>query len=120
VRWHVWPGVYLHKFLSSDPDRGWHCHPWVWAASRILDGSYMQSSPEGSGLPLCLRAGDLNILREGDYHRVLLMTRVVWTLFWHGPKHGRSWHFLSYDMHTITQPQERDAPIVRRGLIHFA
>jgi hypothetical protein len=125
IRWHVWPGLYLHKFVSSDPDRGWHCHPWEWASSRILDGVYYQSVPPGWGLPChapegVYRAGDVNQLLEGDYHRVLLVTPIVWTLFRHGPKHGHSWNFLSYDMETITAPREVDAPQVRRGLVHFA
>jgi hypothetical protein len=126
VRWHIWPGVYLHKFVSSDPDRGWHCHPWTWARSRIMAGTYYQSAPDwprnwpGSAREGWFRAGDVNELREGDYHRLLLVTRVVWTLFSHGPKHGGSWNFLSYDQTTITAPREVDAPQVRRGLVHFA
>jgi hypothetical protein len=123
VRWHIWPGVYLHKFVSSDPDRGWHCHPWKWARSRILWGAYYQSAPfwPGDGLRVGLfKTGDLNELLEGDYHRVLLRTPVVWTLFRHGPKHGRSWNFLSYDQTTLTAPREVDAPRVRRGMVHFA
>lgn len=121
VRWHIWHGVYLHKFVSSDPDRGWHCHPWAWAKSRILDGRYFQSVPPGArqGMHAWFGPGDLNCLRGSDYHRVILVTRVVWTLFRHGPKHGASWHFLSYDGATITPPREVDKPQIRRGLVHF-
>jgi hypothetical protein len=123
IRWHVWPGLYLHKFVSSDPDRGWHCHPWTWARSRILDGRYYQSVPPWTGNGLregAFGVGDLNELLAGDYHRILLITPVVWTLFQHGPKHGRSWNFLSYDQTTTTTPpREVDAPQVRRGLVHF-
>lgn len=124
IRWHIAPGLYLHKFVSSDPDRGWHCHPWKWAWSMLLRGSYFQSVPPGWGLPCHAPegdyyAGDKNYLCEGDYHRVILNTPTVWTLFRHGPKHGRSWNFMSYDMQTLTPPREVDAPQVERGLVHF-
>ncbi len=126
IRWHIAPGLYLHKFVSSDPDRGWHCHPWAWSWSMLLWGSYYQSMPptpvladEYGSLARTFYAGDMNYIVEGEYHRVLLQTPTVWTMFRHGPKHGRSWHFLSYDLQTKTPPREVDAPQVQRGLIHF-
>ncbi|MEJ2214959.1 MAG: hypothetical protein P8Y20_13150, partial [Gammaproteobacteria bacterium] len=33
-------GVYIHRFIDSDPDRGLHDHPWKAAVSLILSGSY--------------------------------------------------------------------------------
>ena len=33
---------YLHRFVGSDPERGMHDHPWPWAASLVLSGSYLE------------------------------------------------------------------------------
>ena len=33
-------GVYLHRFHRPDIDQHLHNHPWRWAASLILNGSY--------------------------------------------------------------------------------
>jgi hypothetical protein len=94
------PGVFLHCFLASDPDRGWHSHPWHWATSLILRGAYLESRPikfvgylgdAWSGF--C--TGQVNRLTGDDWHRVRLVTPTVWTLFVVGPLHGREWGFMS-------------------------
>jgi hypothetical protein len=96
------PGIFLHCFLDSDPDRGWHSHPWKWAKSLILKGSYIESRP-GPPMPWSdwrdvwtrLDPGDVNTLRIGDYHKVKLLTHKVWTLFVVGPLHGGEWAFMN-------------------------
>ncbi len=97
------PGVFLHCFLSSDPDRGWHSHPWEWAWSLILRGSYLESRPsDGPYFVLKLvdvwnrlNPGDTNKIIIGDYHKVKLLTPKVWTLFVVGPLHGGEWSFMN-------------------------
>ena len=36
------PGLVLHRFVHSDPDRGYHDHPWGFGVSLILSGSYKE------------------------------------------------------------------------------
>ena len=36
------PGICIHHFVKSDPDRGFHDHPWRRAFSFILCGSYSE------------------------------------------------------------------------------
>jgi hypothetical protein len=99
--------LFLHDFHCSDPDRGWHNHPYTWCESRLLDGAYTQETlwidVNEYGPPsihrLCyrvaydtFRAGETNRLTS-QFHAVRLMTRKVRTLFRAGPKHGRSWGF---------------------------
>jgi len=119
------PCVYLHCFHASDPDRGWHSHPWEWATSLILRGRYLESRNVSSYPTLlnlilvfnmCAQAlsgkdmwpggvswdqkfgpGDVNTLSAKTFHRVKLITPRVWTLFVAGPLHGREWEFMAED-----------------------
>jgi hypothetical protein len=94
------PGVFLHCFLSSDPDRGWHSHPWTWACSLILRGEYQESRPMPWSYVGFIddwhyyEPGKINTLTGADWHRVKLLTPKVWTLFVVGPLHGIEWHFM--------------------------
>jgi len=36
------PGICIHRFVKSDPDRGFHDHPWSYACSWILSGEYKE------------------------------------------------------------------------------
>lgn len=108
-RWHYpeWiarrlgaPYAFLHYFHTSDPDRGWHNHPWIWLDVRILRGAYVQEIPYfwrgewRAGLRTFV-AGQRNRLTS-EYHRVLILRRPVWTLALAGPRHGRSWGFMDH------------------------
>ncbi len=102
-----WPfrEVYLHQFHASDPDRGWHTHPWVGGRSRLLKGTYVESTPRPTAQGLRNRwrvygAGDVNTIPRA--HRVILGTREVWTLFSHGRRHGMGWGF--YDHRGVYTP----------------
>lgn len=93
------PAVFLHCFHSSDPDRGFHSHPWIWAASLILNGWYAEERPAGRDIvdTFVYGPGDTNIIGQDDFHRVQLLTDRVWTLFVCGPLHGDEWEFLDED-----------------------
>lgn len=119
--WKWWrrylPGVFLHCFLSSDPDRGWHSHPWTWAVSLILKGEYCESRPtpykcfySETYLHICrkFKPGDLNTLTGADWHQVKLLSPKVWTLFIVGPLHGLEWGFM--DEFGTFSPHETDTP----------
>ena len=95
----------LHRFVSSDPDRGVHSHPWTWGVSFILCGYYFEE-----GLYDVKKITWINFISTNKFHRVMLPREVVdqgnlrgaasvespcWTLFIH-PCKGvrRPWGFL--------------------------
>lgn len=85
---------YLHQFVGSDPDRGLHDHPWPWAFSVILAGSYLEETRAGTK-PVRW----FNFLTGDSFHRVILKERYgrklpVWTLFAHRAKKTKRWGFL--------------------------
>jgi hypothetical protein len=93
--------VYVHEFLRSDDDRALHDHPWIFNASWLIDGAYIEWQP-GNGNPLrpvarFLKAGDFKFRRGRAPHRVQLH-RVggpevpCWTVFFTGPR-VREWGF---------------------------
>jgi hypothetical protein len=122
IRWYLtpmgdwyrkrWPGIFLHCFLDSDPDRGYHSHPWVWAWSLILRGCYREFRPSpvksGTGYSQVYVQGNVNRLTGNDWHRVKLLSDVTWTLFVVGPLHGNEWGFMSED--GTIRPHGTDTP----------
>ncbi len=92
-------GVYIHRFIDSDPDRGLHDHPWKAAVSLILTGGYRElrldeSNHKKKVVDRILKAWRLNILRGDDFHRIVLTDKQpVWTLFAHTGKY-KDWGFL--------------------------
>ncbi|KAG2374552.1 hypothetical protein C9374_010571 [Naegleria lovaniensis] len=116
------PGLVLHRFVHSDPDRGYHDHPWQFGISLILSGSYREIKVKHQTREIqerIYRAGSVNYFNGKDYHRVLLYPVVkfnvelnsqnrennerthnsneeeeeVWTLFFHW-KRVKHWGFL--------------------------
>ena len=90
-----WPfSVYLHRFHRADLDTAPHNHPWKWAYSLILHGSYLECRDLGATHQLWhwLRPGQINRIRESDFHYVSAIQGEVWTLFIVGPK-TKSWGF---------------------------
>ncbi|CAJ0698612.1 hypothetical protein [Ralstonia holmesii] len=84
--------VYLHRFVASDPDRGLHDHPWRWAASIILAGSYWEQTRAHDPVR-CVRW--LNFLTGNTFHRVLIPPGMdVWTLFIVPARDVKEWGFL--------------------------
>lgn len=79
--------VYIHRFVGSDPMRGWHDHPWYPAVSVVLWGEYGEERCEpdtvayahrghhGGVAKLHITAQRVrwyNILRERTAHRVVI------------------------------------------------
>lgn len=93
-------GVYIHRFIDSDPDRGLHDHPWKSAVSLILAGSYSELRLQEDGnrkqvVDRVLSPLRLNILHGDDFHRIVLRDKKpVWTLFAHTGKY-KDWGFLT-------------------------
>ena len=106
--------VYVHEFLRSDDDRALHDHPWLFNASWLLEGAYLEWVPSERMRrtppdtiewmpdplrPVCrfLRAGDWKFRWGGAPHRVQLhnvagQERPCWTVFITGPR-IRQWGF---------------------------
>jgi len=95
----------LHKFVASDAEGEVHSHPWEWSISFILSGRYLEYRPAKSAfgkapdtivlskpLERILVPGDFNVILGNDFHRVVLLTQDVWTLFLHGPR-TKDWAF---------------------------
>ncbi|MDF3821966.1 hypothetical protein P3G55_18825 [Leptospira sp. 96542] len=95
LRWWVIPrnpifNVYLHCFKRSDDDRALHDHPWLFNASWLLSGGYLEHLFSGVFLR---REGAFKFRWGGAPHRVELMSgQPVWTLFITGPR-VRRWGF---------------------------
>ncbi len=92
--------LFLHCFHDSDEETP-HNHPWKWARSLILSGSYrehrllkvMGTGPHsGVWLHQTFRAGDINRIDASTFHYVTLQTPRVWTLFLCGKK-VQQWGF---------------------------
>jgi hypothetical protein len=87
-------GLYLHHFYQGDLDTDLHNHPWKWALSFVLTGSYAEEREDG----LYIRGGFLrwfNFIPHKRFHRVTLLqqqNKPVWTLFTVGPRVS-SWGF---------------------------
>ncbi len=89
------PGVCLHRFVKSDPDRGYHDHPWQRSFSFILCGSYLERL-------LCADRKNFtekqrprwtfNYLNGSEtFHRVMVDEgKDVWTLFFF-QKRSKTW-----------------------------
>lgn len=99
--------VFLHHFHKSDSDMdpdGWlllHNHPWPWSLSLILLGGYyeIRRQPDGSCPARKFLPGSFNYLSHKDFHRVDLIQKDCWSLFftgWRSKK--RSWGF--WNRHT--------------------
>lgn len=107
-RWFVLPrnpvfNVYLHQFARSDDDRAHHDHPWLFNASLILRGKYLEHTIRAGGIAVqTLRQAGSWALRWGPApHRIELITEShgytstvapCWTLFITGPR-VRAWGF---------------------------
>lgn len=96
---------YIHRFVSSDPGRGLHDHPWPWAATVVLAGFYFEETRRGV-MPIRW----FNGLVGDSFHRVVLPDRSgalsdtngqrsesvcpCWTLFFHRASYVKPWGFL--------------------------
>jgi len=77
------PAIFLHHFVSSDPDDAVHSHPWGWSASLIVAGGYREHrcGPDGTPIVREFRPGDVNVLEANDTHRIDLLGADCWSVF---------------------------------------
>lgn len=98
--------IYVHEFLRSDDDRAHHDHPWLFNASWLIDGQYIEHTITAGGALVRTRryAGDWKFRWGKAPHRVELAKDVFdcscnawrllpcWTIFITGPR-VREWGF---------------------------
>lgn len=107
-------GVYLHRFVDSDPDRGLHDHPWKAAVSLVLSGGYrelrlQQEKHVNRIVDRQVKSWHLNIIRGDDFHRIVLDQQTsAWTLFAHTGK-VKDWGFIKLEQtgDVRYQPQQQ-------------
>ncbi len=81
---------YLHRFVGSDPAKELHDHPWAWAYSLVLSGSYTEETRAG-----LRQVRFFNRINGLSFHRVLMnQGETCWTLFFHPIKKTKQWGFL--------------------------
>lgn len=96
------PGICFHHFVKSDPDRGYHDHPWKHALSFILCGGYTEriynkDNPNGYDTYIRNRWTFNKLLGVGVYHRVMLEeNQDAWTIFFF-QKRSKIWGMITLD-----------------------
>lgn len=95
------PGICIHHFVASDPDRGYHDHPWNQALSFILCGGYDErilNDDKKTYVTHRRNRFTFNYLKgNGVYHRVILGEgKDAWTIFFFG-KRSKVWSMVGLD-----------------------
>jgi len=92
----VWPpggGIYLHRFHASDQEPELHNHPFRDACALVLSGGYIEERRVGDTvIRREVLPGDVNPIDGDDFHRVELIGKESWSLFWTREK-VHSWGF---------------------------
>lgn len=88
---------YLHRFVDTDVNEGTHNHPWNYAISIVLLGSYIQEVgiPGKSSYSVISL---VNFISQNNIHRIVSCENETWTLFFHSPK-KYDWGF--FDEHGV-------------------
>ena len=93
------PGMCIHNFVKSDPERGYHDHPWQNAVSFILCGRYDERILDKDHYKTYERnRWTFNWLNgTNDFHRVMVEEgKDVWTLFAF-QKRSKTWGMIGLD-----------------------
>lgn len=93
------PGMCIHRFVKSDPQRGYHDHPWLYAVSFILSGRYEERiiNPDRKTYETFQRNRfSFNFLSGfNNYHRVMIKDgEEAWTIFIFS-KRAKTWGMIN-------------------------
>lgn len=100
-RYHVFnlykdgPGMCIHHFVKSDPDRGYHDHPWNYGLSFIATGGYEERILNDDNKTFQTKhrkPWSFNFLRGHKFHRVMLQ-KSSWTIFFHTAR-AKTWNMI--------------------------
>jgi 8-oxo-dGTP diphosphatase len=94
-------GICFHNFVKSDPERGYHDHPWKNAVSFILCGRYDERILNDDKITYKeyeRNRWTFNWLKgEGVFHRVMIQEgQDAWTFFMF-QKRSKTWGMISLD-----------------------
>jgi len=124
--------VYLHRFVSSDPERHLHNHPWRHSLALVLAGGYVEDVvtnlcawSSGGVLTERRKVRWFNAIQGAKFHRISAAQPGTWTLFAHGPRQvlpdglEKGWGFLTAGpgattVFTPAQPSPKDWHITAR------
>jgi len=117
--------IMLHRFVSGDSERHVHDHPWRWALSLILTGSYLEeiagAFEPGGWLSRVRRVRFINLSRPLTFHRIVEPVPETWTLFITGPRF-KGWGFLDVakgcDQPIVVYGQPHDVETTRDWRLH--
>lgn len=96
------PGMCIHRFVKSDPDRGYHDHPWSNAVSFILCGGYeeriLNLEDKKTYTVHERNRFTFNYLSGQDnFHRVMIApNRDAWTIFMFSQR-AKTWGMIGLD-----------------------
>ncbi len=93
------PGLCIHNFVKSDPDRGYHDHPWDRALSLIMCGGYEERIlVDKTYVSRKRNMWTFNYLDgRKTFHRVMVDEKnTPWTLFAFG-KRSKVWGMVGLD-----------------------
>lgn len=96
------PSIVIHRFVMSDPDRGYHDHPWKKAISFILCGEYEEriydETKTEKYYAIVRKRWTFNYLDGvATFHRVMVKENCdVWTLFVH-QKRSKTWNMRCFN-----------------------
>jgi 8-oxo-dGTP diphosphatase len=96
------PGLCIHNFVKSDPDRGFHDHPWSNALSFILCGGYeeriLDKNSPNNYVTKIRNPWTFNYLNgQNVFHRVMVNeNKNAWTLFAFS-KRSKTWGMVRLD-----------------------
>lgn len=96
------PGMCIHRFVKSDPERGYHDHPWNKAVSFILSGGYTERILKDKNsldyIEHKRNRWTFNFLNGNNvFHRVMIEEgKDAWTLFAF-QKRSKTWGMVSLD-----------------------
>lgn len=98
--WENGPGICIHRFVKSDPERGYHDHPWKKSFSFILCGGYeeriLNHSQECGYIVHKRSRWCFNYLDGVNvFHRVIIEEgKDAWTLFFF-QRRSKTWGMVS-------------------------
>lgn len=102
---------FLHNIKLPDRDRNPHNHPYSWQLSILLGAPYTEEYFDlRYGMETRTkrrRVRFFNWIPGNRYHKITELHGDVWTIFIHGPKHGKSWGFWTEIGHVHNQLMQR-------------
>lgn len=113
TRYYIFPrelklfGLFLQEFHSSDGDRDLHNHPWWFAVSFILRGSYVELRLNLNLTSVVRKQYHFNFIPGWCFHRITRIEPGLHTLFFVGPRR-KQWGFLRARGKNVVFDPEKD------------